>query len=109
VDAYPRATEHIGEMTDLVQRLLDRGHAYTTDDGSVFFDISSFPGYGKLSRIPLDEVRPGERVAADEYAKGDARDFALWKAPRTRTGRWAPSGRRRGARVARAGTWSARP
>jgi cysteinyl-tRNA synthetase len=80
VDAHPRATEHIGEMTDLVQRLLDRGHAYTTGDGSVFFDISSLPGYGKLSRIPLDEVRSGERVAADEYAKGDARDFALWKA-----------------------------
>jgi cysteinyl-tRNA synthetase len=78
-DAYPRATEHIPAMTDLVQRLLDNGHAYRTDDGSVFYDISSFPDYGKLSRIPLDEVRSGERVAADEYAKDDARDFALWK------------------------------
>jgi cysteinyl-tRNA synthetase len=77
--AYPRATEHIDEMTGLVQRLLDRGHAYRTEDGSVFFDISSFQDYGKLSRIPLDEVRSGERVAADEYAKADARDFALWK------------------------------
>jgi cysteinyl-tRNA synthetase len=78
-DAYPRATDHIDAMIDLVQRLLDRGHAYRTPDGSVFFDISSFPGYGRLSRIPLDEVRSGERVAADEYEKGDARDFALWK------------------------------
>jgi cysteinyl-tRNA synthetase len=78
-DAYPRATDHIAEMTELVQRLLDRGHAYRTSDGSVFYDISSFPGYGKLSRIPLDEVRSGARVAADEYEKGDARDFALWK------------------------------
>jgi cysteinyl-tRNA synthetase len=78
-DAYPRATDHIREMTDLVQRLLDRGHAYRTDDGSVFFDIRSFRDYGKLSRIPLDDVRSGERVADDEYAKADARDFALWK------------------------------
>jgi cysteinyl-tRNA synthetase len=79
-DAYPRATDHIGAMTELVQRLLDRGHAYRTADGSVFYDISSFADYGKLSRIPLDDVRSGERVADDEYAKDDARDFALWKA-----------------------------
>jgi cysteinyl-tRNA synthetase len=78
-DVYPRATDHIHAMTELVQRLLDNGHAYRTDDGSVFYDISSFPDYGKLSRIPLDDVRAGERVAADEYAKADARDFALWK------------------------------
>jgi cysteinyl-tRNA synthetase len=78
-DAYPRATDHIPAMTELVQRLLDNGHAYRTDDGSIFYDISSFPEYGKLSRIPLDQVRAGERVAADEYAKDDARDFALWK------------------------------
>jgi cysteinyl-tRNA synthetase len=76
---YPRATDHIEEMTGLVQRLIDRGHAYRTDDGSVFYDISTFPDYGKLSRIPLDEVRSGERVADDEYGKDDARDFALWK------------------------------
>jgi cysteinyl-tRNA synthetase len=78
-DAYPRATDHLDEMTGLVQRLLDRGHAYQTSDGSIFYDISSFPDYGKLSRIPLDEVRSGERVADDEYGKDDARDFALWK------------------------------
>jgi cysteinyl-tRNA synthetase len=78
-DAFPRATDHVPAMIDLVQRLLDRGHAYRTPDGSVFYDISSFPDYGKLSRIPLEDVRAGERVAADEYEKGDARDFALWK------------------------------
>ncbi len=78
-DAYPRATDHVPAMTGLVERLLDKRHAYRTGDGSVFFRISSFPDYGKLSRIPLDEVRSGERVAADEYEKGDARDFALWK------------------------------
>jgi cysteinyl-tRNA synthetase len=79
-DAYPRATAHIPHMVRLVQALLDRGHAYRTEDGSVFYDISSFAGYGKLSRIPLEEVRSGERVADDDYEKDDARDFALWKA-----------------------------
>jgi cysteinyl-tRNA synthetase len=78
-DAYPRATGSIDAMRSLVGRLIENGHAYTTDDGSVYYDISSFDGYGKLSRIPLDEVRQGERVAADDYEKGDARDFALWK------------------------------
>jgi cysteinyl-tRNA synthetase len=78
-DVYPRATETMDAMRDLVQRLLDNGHAYRTGDGSVFYDITSFDGYGKLSRIPLDEVRQGERVASDEYEKEDARDFALWK------------------------------
>ncbi|HUG41329.1 MAG TPA: cysteine--tRNA ligase [Longimicrobiales bacterium] len=80
-DEYPRATESIEAMADLVERLLARGHAYRTDAG-IFFDISSFPAYGRLSRIPLDEVRTGERVADDRYEKADARDFALWKAPK---------------------------
>ena len=78
-DVYPRATDAIDAMIELVERLVGNGHAYTTDDGSVFFRIASFADYGKLSRIPLDEVRTGERVASDEYEKGDARDFALWK------------------------------
>ena len=78
-DHYPRATESIEDMKVLVERLLENGHAYRTDDGSVFFDIRSFDGYGRLSRIPLDEVRQGDRVASDEYEKADARDFALWK------------------------------
>jgi cysteinyl-tRNA synthetase len=78
-DVYPRATDNIDAMTGLVRRLIDNGHAYRTDDGSVFYDISSFPEYGKLSRIPLEEVRQGERVATDDYEKTDARDFALWK------------------------------
>lgn len=81
-DAYPRATRHVGQMIELISRLLERGHAYTTDDGSVYFDITSFPEYGKLSRVDLSATRKGERVAADEYEKGDIRDFALWKAAR---------------------------
>jgi cysteinyl-tRNA synthetase len=79
-DAYPLATDYIAEMIELVQRLLDRGLAYATEDGSVFFDISDFPDYGRLSRRDLDAARTGERVAADDYGKDDVRDFALWKA-----------------------------
>jgi cysteinyl-tRNA synthetase len=78
-DVYPRATRHIDQMITLIGKLIEQGHAYTID-GSVYFDISSFPEYGKLSRIDPAEMRQGERVAADEYEKGDVRDFALWKA-----------------------------
>ncbi len=80
--AYPRATDFIPAMIRLVQRLLDAGIAYTGDDGSVYFAIARFPGYGRLSRLDTRELRAGasERVSADEYAKEDARDFALWKA-----------------------------
>jgi cysteinyl-tRNA synthetase len=85
-DAYPRATHHIDEMVELVDRLIDRGHAYVKD-GSVYFDISSFRDYGKLSRIDLVQTRAGAGLAAraggidaDEYDKQDARDFAVWKA-----------------------------
>ena len=84
-DVYPRATEHVTEMVDLVQQLVDRGHAYVAGD-SVYFDISSFPEYGRLSRIPAAEIRAGAGLAsraggidADEYDKADARDFVLWK------------------------------
>jgi len=80
-DAFPRATGHIPEMVALVERLIQRGHAYAVD-GDVYFDISSFPDYGKLSRIDLSAVRRGERVASDRYEKEDVRDFALWKAAR---------------------------
>ncbi len=78
-DLYPRATNYIEEMVQIVQRLLDRDLAYTTEDGSVFFDISAFPTYGRLSGRDLEKARQGERVSADEYGKEDVRDFALWK------------------------------
>ena len=80
-DLYPRATAYIPEMVALIARLQERGLAYVSD-GSVYFDISGFPSYGKLSRVDLDQGRRGERVSSDEYDKGDARDFALWKAAR---------------------------
>jgi cysteinyl-tRNA synthetase len=82
---YPRATDYVEVMIALVQRLLDRKLAYVTDDGSVFFDISAFAGYGRLSgrdAEDLDQARMGERVADDEFGKDDPRDFALWKATR---------------------------
>ena len=80
----PRATEYIPAMIGLIQGLLDKGVAYRGDDGSVYFSIARFPGYGRLSRLDLRELRTGgsERVSSDEYAKEDARDFVLWKAVR---------------------------
>jgi cysteinyl-tRNA synthetase len=79
-DAYPRATRYIPQMVEIIERLRERGLAYPAPDGSVYYDISAFPDYGKLSHADLDRGRQGERVAADNYEKGDARDFALWKA-----------------------------
>jgi len=78
-DVYPRATHYVPQMVELIRRLEERGLAYKAD-GSVYFDISEFPEYGKLSRVDVSAGRRGERVAADEYEKGDVRDFALWKA-----------------------------
>ena len=77
---YPRATEHIPEMIALVQRLLERGIAYRAEDGSIYFAIDRFEGYGKLSRLDTREIRVGARVAQDDYSKENAQDFALWKA-----------------------------
>ena len=79
-EEYPRATEFIPEMIALVSRLLDAGIAYRADDGSIYFAIDRFPGYGKLSRLDTREIRTGARVAQDDYSKENAQDFALWKA-----------------------------
>jgi len=78
-DVLPRATAHIDEMVGLIRTLQDRGNAYGTEDGSIFFRISSWPAYGRLARIDPDQLRVGERVESDEYGKDDVRDFALWK------------------------------
>jgi cysteinyl-tRNA synthetase len=76
---YPRATQTVPAMVELVQRLLERGVAYVGEDGSVYFAIAKFPAYGRLSRLDTRELKAGARVASDEYAKDDPRDFALWK------------------------------
>lgn len=78
-DSYPKATAYIGPMVELVERLLERGLAYRTPDGSVFFRIAAFPDYGALSGRDPEVGRMGERVAGDDYGKEDERDFALWK------------------------------
>ncbi len=79
-ELYPRATEHIKEMVELVKLLLEKGVAYRGADGSVYFNIRKFAGYGKLSKLDLSGLKAGARVAQDEYSKDEARDFALWKA-----------------------------
>jgi len=76
---YPRATQSVPAMVRLVQRLLDTGVAYRGEDGSVYFAITKFPNYGRLSQLDRREIKVGARVASDEYAKDDPRDFALWK------------------------------
>ncbi|MEO5566875.1 MAG: cysteine--tRNA ligase, partial [Gemmatimonadaceae bacterium] len=78
-EEYPKATAFIPQMITLVQTLIDRGIAYQAEDGSVYFAIDKFAGYGRLSRLDKREVRPGARVVQDEYAKENAQDFALWK------------------------------
>jgi cysteinyl-tRNA synthetase len=86
-ERYPRATEHIPEMQELTAKLLERGHAYETD-GSVYFRITTFPEYGKLSGIDLTQARRGDRVADDEYDKEDLKDFVLWKAAKPGEPTW---------------------
>jgi len=76
---YPRATGSVPAMIRLVERLLERGVAYKGEDGSIYFAIAKFPTYGRLSRLDTRELKTGARVASDEYAKDDPRDFALWK------------------------------
>ncbi|MDE6576147.1 MAG: cysteine--tRNA ligase [Opitutales bacterium] len=85
-DVEPRATGHIAEQIAMIQRLVDKGHAYTTVDGSVYFRIASFPDYGKVSGIALAQLESqatnsaGQRNQSDEYSRDHVCDFALWKA-----------------------------
>src|SRR5688572_12553703 len=79
-DVVPRATRHIPEMVSLIEKLLENDHAYRSE-GSIYYRISSFPEYGKLSKINFEGNIAGasERILTDKYEKEDARDFALWK------------------------------
>jgi len=86
-ERYPKATEHVPEMIDLIRRLEERGHTYEAE-GSVYFRIATFPDYGKLSGIDLEQTRRGERVVDDEYEKEDVKDFALWKAAKPGEPSW---------------------
>ena len=97
-DIYPTATESIPKMISMIERLLEKGFAYCEDDGSVYFNISSFPNYGKLTQINISAQRTGDRVMEDEYDKDAPQDFALWKGWKEEDGEvvWdAPWGRGR--------------
>ncbi|MCX6573511.1 MAG: cysteine--tRNA ligase [Candidatus Aminicenantes bacterium] len=88
-DHYPRATdpENIRGMVEIIKVLLGKGIAYRKD-GSIYFAIDRFPAYGRLSKIALEDRRPGSRGGADEYEKESVHDFALWKAPKEGEPSW---------------------
>jgi cysteinyl-tRNA synthetase len=83
-----RATEHIPEMAEFVEKLVEKGLAYRTEDGSYYFHILKFPQYGKLSKKDFSGMLDGARVDVDEYDKDSARDFAVWKAPKPGEASW---------------------
>jgi cysteinyl-tRNA synthetase len=76
-----RATDHIEDMVTLIKQLQEKGLTYTSE-GSIYYRIANFPAYGKLSKIDISGMKAGVRVDSDRYEKDDARDFALWKAPK---------------------------
>ena len=85
-DVYPRATQHVQDIIDLIQRLFDRGYAYEAG-GDVFYDISKFEKYAQLSGKKLDQLQAGARIAVDER-KRNALDFVLWKASKPGEPKW---------------------
>ncbi len=89
VEETPRATDeaNLRAMTDVITALERNGHTYRSD-GSIYFKISTFEGYGKLARLDHDGIQPGARIDSDSYAKDDARDFVLWKATRPDEPTW---------------------
>ena len=83
-----RATENIPDMAAFIAGLVAKGYAYRADDGSYYFRIAKFPEYGKLSKKDFAGIEVGARVDVDEYDKDNARDFALWKAPKPGEASW---------------------
>ena len=79
-DHYPAATNHVDDMIKMIEVLIEKCHAYKTDDGSVFFKIESFKDYGVLTQINMDEMQQSDRVDSDEYGLDNPQDFVLWKA-----------------------------
>ena len=77
---YPEATAHIPEMLAMIGQLMEKGFAYQSDDGSIYFSIAKCPNYGQLVKLDFENQRIGDRVRSDEYAKDSVADFALWKA-----------------------------
>ena len=85
--ARPRVSDTIPEIIDIVQTLIDKGHAYRVDNGDVYFRVHSFNEYGKLSHNPLEELESGARIAVDDIKESPA-DFALWKASKPGEPKW---------------------
>jgi cysteinyl-tRNA synthetase len=79
-DYYPCATQTIKEMVEIIQKLLDKGFAYKSEDDSIYFSIKKFPEYGKLSGINTRKLKAGIKISTDEYNKDEVGDFVLWKA-----------------------------
>lgn len=94
-DTYTKATDYVKEMLELTERLIDKGYAYTTEDGSAYFSIDKDSEYGKLSHFKLSDLKENAkgRMKNDEYDKDNAQDFALWKAWGTSDGDvfWIPN------------------
>ena len=86
-DVRPRVSDHIPEIIDLIQTLIDKGHAYRTDNGDVYYRVHSFKDYGKLSHQPLEDLESGARIAVDDIKESPA-DFALWKAAKPGEPSW---------------------
>ncbi|HSE49593.1 MAG TPA: cysteine--tRNA ligase [Terriglobales bacterium] len=90
-EVVSRATEHIEDMAKLIARLEQKGVAYKADDGSYYYRVAKFPQYGKLSKKDLAHIEDGARVDSDRFDKEEARDFALWKAPKEGEAFWETS------------------
>ncbi len=92
---YTKATDYVVEMLTMIETLIEKGFAYTSEDGSVYFSIAEFPKYGSLARIDLSQMKTnaGGRITSDEYEKDNVQDFALWKAWDANDGDvfWEPS------------------
>ena len=86
-DFEPRATHHIPEIIEIVEKLIARGHAYVADNGDVMFDVESFKEYGKLSRQDLDQLQAGARIEINEIKKNPM-DFVLWKMSKENEPSW---------------------
>ncbi|MCB1764192.1 MAG: cysteine--tRNA ligase, partial [Gammaproteobacteria bacterium] len=86
-DAEPRATAHIREIIAMVERLIEKRHAYARADGNVYYSVASFDGYGKLSGKSVEDLRAGARVDIDE-SKREPLDFALWKSAKPGEPAW---------------------
>jgi cysteinyl-tRNA synthetase len=86
-ERWAKATDHIDDMAEAIEKLRDRGFTYESE-GSVYYRIANFPSYGKLSHNDFSGIRAGARVDVDEYDKADARDFVLWKAQKDGEPAW---------------------